>query len=152
MIIRKINKQDKEKWIKLVKEADRRDKTWAEQKFNSYVQSKKKRRLLVVEEKAKLIGFAGIKGEDIEEKVSKELTEESILITWIAFVPEFRNKGLGSKLLAECEKYALKWSKKVVWLGCRDEVIPFYEKNLYRKAGRFVNEKGKEENLMVKKF
>ncbi|MBS3082066.1 GNAT family N-acetyltransferase [Candidatus Pacearchaeota archaeon] len=152
MKIRELELNDKPNWIRLVKLADNRDYLWAKQKFDSYVLSKKKKRLVIVEENDNLIGFAGIKGEDIEENVKSELIKEYLLITWIAFIPEFRNKGLGSKLLTVCEKYAKKWKKKGIWLGCRDEVIPFYEKNKYKKIGMFINNGEKEENLIVKVF
>jgi len=152
MKIRELGSNEKLAWINLVKEGDRRGRIWAEQKFDSYILSKKKKRLLVVVENMKLIGFAGIKGEDLEENVSKELNEKYLLINWIAFVPEFRNKGLGSKLLSECEKYALEWDKKGIWLGCKNGVIPFYKKNGYKMSGNFINDKGKEENLMIKEI
>ena len=152
MKIRELKDKDKEHWIKLAELADNRNKDWAEQKFNSYVSSKKKKKLLVAEENGKLIGFTGLKGEDIEENVSATLNKDYALITWIAFIPECRNKGFGSILLKTCEKHAKKWNKKGIWLGCRSQVIPFYEKNGYKRQGNFINENGKEENLMVKEL
>lgn len=152
MKIREMIVKDKENWIKLAKEADNRDKEWAEQKFESYVTTKKKRKLIICENNNQLIGFMGIKGEDIGENVSSKLNNDYILITWIAILSSFRKTGIGSKLLKECEKYVKKWNKKGIWLGCRIKVIPFYERNGYKRNGTFVNEKGKEENLMVKEI
>lgn len=152
MKIREVKIGDRVNWIKLVKLADNRNEEWAKEKFNSFLASKKMKRLLVIEEKKKLIGFVGIKGEDLEENVSENLNKNYALINWIALIPEYRKKGFGSKILKECEKYSLKWKKKGIWLGCRDEVIPFYEKNKYKKQGTFINDKGKTENLMVKEL
>ncbi len=150
--IREIAASDKKEWIKLTKLSDNRNKEWAEQKFDNYLESKKKKRILVAEEDGKLIGFSGIKGEDLEENVSEMLNKNYVLVTWIAFIPEYRKKGLGSKILKECEKYAVRWEKRGIWLGCKDDVIPFYEKNGYKSKGTFINEKGKKENLMVKEI
>ena len=150
--IREIAISDKKEWIKLAELSDNRNKEWAEQKFDNYLESKKKKRLLVAEENGKLIGFSGIKGEDLEENVSEILNKDYALVTGIAFIPEYRKKNLGSKMLKECEKYALKWEKKGIWLGCKDNVIPFYEKKGYKSKGTFINEKGKKENLMVKEL
>ncbi len=105
-----------------------------------------------MEKKNLIIGFSGVKGEDLEENVSETLNKDYALITWIALIPEYRKKGFGSKILKECEKYALRWKKKGIWLGCKDEVISFYEKNGYKPKGIFINEKGKAENLMVKEL
>lgn len=150
--IREIAISDKKKWIKLAELSDNRNGEWAEQKFDNYLESKKKKRLLVAEESGRLIGFSGIKGEDLEENVLETLNKNYALITWIAFIPEYRKKGLGSKMLKECEKYALKWEKKSIWLGCKDDLISFYEKNGYKTKGTFINDKGKKENLMVKEL
>lgn len=108
--------------------------------------------MIILENNDELIGFVGIKGEDIEEKVPITFNNDYALITWIAILPNYRKDGLGSKLLEECEKYAKKWKKKGIWTGCRDKVISFYVKNGYRKSGTFINENGIEENLMVKEL
>ncbi|MBS3144068.1 GNAT family N-acetyltransferase [Candidatus Woesearchaeota archaeon] len=152
MKIREIKKEDRQKWIKLVQLTDNRNKEWAEQKLDSYLDSKKKKRLLIVEENGKLIGFVGIKGEDVEENVSEILNKEYVLITWIALIPKYRKKGLGSQILKECEKYARKWEKKGIWLGCKEKVIHFYEKNGYHKEGTFINDDGREEYLMLREI
>lgn len=152
MKIRPLKLKDKENWIKLAKDADNRNSEWAIQKFKSYVATKKRKKIIVYENNNKLIGFIGLKGEDIKENVPKTFNEDYVLITWIAVLPDFRKLGLGSKLLAKCERYARKLGKRGIWLGCRDKVIPFYQKNGYKQKGTFINEKGKEENLMVKEL
>lgn len=152
MKIREITFADKDNWIKLVELSDNRDKEWAEQKFESYINSKDKKRLLVVEENGNLVGFSGIKGENLGENVSVALNNDYALITWVALIPEYRKKGIGSKILRECDKYAVKWNKKGIWTGCRDKVIPFYEKSGFIKSGTFINDKGQIENLMVKEI
>lgn len=149
MIIRELKSEDIDKWIELANDADNRNEKWARDKFDRYLNSQNKKRLLIVEEKGRLIGFAGVKAENLGENVSPELNEKYLVITWIAFIPEFRNKGLGSKLLNVCKKYAKKWKMKGIWTGCRDKVMPFYEKNGFKKKGTFVNEHNKKENLMV---
>lgn len=150
MKIRELKNQDKKDFINLVKEADNRDAEWGEQKFKNYVSNKKKKIILVCEENNRLIGFVGLKAQDIGENVESDLNDNYVLITWIVLIPEARGKGIGSELLLECEKYSKKWHKKGIWLGCRDKVIPFYEKNGYKKAGTFINDRGKQENLMLK--
>src|SRR3989344_5548794 len=135
MKIREIKKEDRQKWIKLVQLTDNRNKEWAEQKLDSYLDSKKKKRLLIV-----------------EENVSEILNKEYVLITWIALIPKYRKKGLGSQILKECEKYARKWEKKGIWLGCKEKVIHFYEKNGYHKEGTFINDDGREEYLMLREI
>lgn len=152
MRFRELVENDKEQWIKLAQLANNRDKRWAEQKFKSYVKVKKKKKILVVEEKSRLIGFVGIKGQDIEEKVEDALNKDYLLITWIAIIRDRRKKGLGSRILKECERYALTWKKKGIGLGCNNKIIPFYEKNGYKKVGRFINDAGREENLMIKEM
>ena len=152
MKIRLLKLRDKENWIKLAKDADNRNREWAVQKFESYVMTKKRKKLIVCEDNKQLVGFCGLKGVDMDENVSLELNNYYALITWIAILPSFRKAGFGSLLLNECEKYARKWKKKGIWLGCRITIIPFYERNGYEHKGTFINEKGKEENLMVKEL
>ena len=108
--------------------------------------------MIFVQNKSVLIGFAAIKGEELGENVSSELNEDYLLLVWIAVLPEYRNKKIGSQLLKECEKYVKKCKKKGIWTGCRTKVIPFYERNGYKHEGTFVNEKGNEENLMRKEM
>lgn len=152
MKIRILEERDEEDFVKLVKLADNRTSKWAKEKFKRYVGTKKKKLFLIIEEGGKLVGYAGLKGEDIDENVLSELNEEYALLTWIALLPEYRAKGLGSKLLRGCAKYSKKWKKKGLWTGCRDKVIPFYEKNGFSKKGKFVADSGNEENLMIKIF
>src|SRR3989344_6815526 len=87
--IREIVISDKKKWIKLAELSDNRNREWAEHKFDNYLESKKKKRILVAEESGKLIGFSGIKGEDLEENVLETLNKNYALVTWIAFIPEY---------------------------------------------------------------
>jgi GNAT superfamily N-acetyltransferase len=152
MKIREASISDKEKFIELAAKADKRDSVWAEQKFDSFVLTKKKRKLIFAEDNGKLIGFAAIKGEELGENVSEELNMVYLLLNWIAVLPEYRSKKIGSKLLLKCEKYVKKWNKKGIWTGCRTKVIPFYERNGYKHEGTFINNNGKEENLMRKKM
>lgn len=152
MKIRELKEKDKEEWMRLVKRSDNRNRVWEEKKIKSYTSKKKKKVLFVLEENNKLVGFVGLKGEDIEENVPAIFNKDYALITWIALIPNFRQRGMGSKLLRHCEKYIKKWKKKGIWLGCRDKVISFYIKSGYKKYGTFINEKGNEENLMVKEL
>lgn len=152
MNIRKLRPEEKEPFVELVKDADNRNRQWAEAKFESYVYTRKKKCILVCEDGGKFIGFAGVKGEDIEENVSEEFNTEFALLTWVAVLPSYRKKGFGSLLVRECEKCSQSWGKRGVWLGCRDDALGFYEKNGYKQEGKFINEKGNEENLMVKKL
>ena len=152
MKIRKIKEGDRKAFIEMVRSADNRDKKWAEQKFDNFILSKKKKSMLVAVNNNELIGFAGIKGEDIDEVVPSELNKNYAKINWIAVLPKYRDDKIGSKLLKESENYAKKWKKRGIWLGCKDDVLEFYEKNNYHKRGTYMNDDGNEENIMLKEL
>ncbi|MDP3027514.1 MAG: GNAT family N-acetyltransferase, partial [Nanoarchaeota archaeon] len=64
--------------------------------------------------------------------------KEYASVCWIAVLQEFRMKKIGSRLLKEAERYAKKFGKKGVWLGCREGVIVFYKKNGYKNNGDYL--------------
>ncbi|PIN88468.1 hypothetical protein COU61_04810 [Candidatus Pacearchaeota archaeon CG10_big_fil_rev_8_21_14_0_10_35_13] len=151
MKIRELIKEDRAEWIELVRKADNRDKEWADEKFSRYVGSKKMKKMFVMEDKGKLVGFMAIKGEDNEENVREELNDDFILVCWIALLPEYRGRGIGSKLLKHAVRYLKKWDKKGIFLGCSDNRTNFYVRNGYSHEGKFLNGWGDKENLMIMK-
>ncbi len=149
MRIRELKEKDIPQWIELVNKADNRDKKWAIQRFRRYVGSKKMKKIFVIEKDNELIGFMGIKGQDNEENVNEDLNKNYLLVCWIALLPQYRRRGIGSKLLKYSKKFVKKWKKKGIFLGCNDKKIMFYEKNKFIKTGKFINGKGIKENLMI---
>jgi GNAT superfamily N-acetyltransferase len=138
MKIRKAKKEDAEELIKVIQIADGRTEEIARRKVDKY-NKKKDGFFLVAVEDEKIIGYA------LFDKYDKELSakqyvniDEYDAICWIAVLPEFRMKYIGSELLKEAEKYCRKFKKKGIWLGCREKVLVFYEKNGYLNKGNYL--------------
>jgi ribosomal protein S18 acetylase RimI-like enzyme len=140
MKIRKAKPEDKQQFIKLAKKADQRPEYWSEKRFTKLIKEKDSL-FLFAEENGKLIGYVGIKKKDYEESFKKINFEEFAGVAWIAVLPEYREKHVGSKLLKESEKYAKKWKKKGIWLDCRASVLGFYKKHNYKIKGYIMKEK-----------
>jgi ribosomal-protein-alanine N-acetyltransferase len=154
MKIRKIVKKDFDKFVELMVEADNRPKDWAKEKTAEFI-GKKNKLILVAEEKGKLIGYVGLKERDEDERIKKVDFDKYASVTWIAVLPEFRGKSIGSKLLKSCEKYAKKWGKKGIWLDCRKEVLKFYKRNEYKVVSSFIKEvktKKRKQYVLLKKI
>ena len=153
MKIRKATAKDFDEVVNLMMKADLRTKEWAEDRARRFIQDKKKiRYLLVAEDSNKLIGYVGIKKEEEDNKASEFINiKKYILITWIAVLPEWRSKKIGSKLLIAAEKYVKKFNKKDIFLDCRKNVLPFYFRNDYKIAGKYID-KGKMRYVLVKKI
>lgn len=56
-------------------------------------------------------------------------------IRFMSVDSNFRNRGVGSHLLAELEKIAKTKNIEICWLYARDEALPFYLKNNYQIKG-----------------
>jgi ribosomal protein S18 acetylase RimI-like enzyme len=139
MKIRKAIKEDRKQFIILAKKADQRPKYWSERRFTKFIREKGNL-FLFAEEKDKLIGYVGIKRKEEEEGFTKINFDNLACIAWIAVLPGFREKRIGSHLLKESEKYAKKWKKEGIWLDCRYKVLDFYIKNNYHVKGCIIKE------------
>lgn len=140
MKIRKIEEGDKDKLIELMQRADNRSREWAEERTRSYIDNKKKL-ILITEDKGNLIGFIGLKKyEDNPARDFIDLTKFA-WITWIAVLPEFRDRDIGSELLKFAEKYVEIYNKLGLVLDCRKKVINFYIKNGYSIVRNYVDNK-----------
>ena|SRR3989344_3080166 len=139
--IRKANSLDIGKLVQLMQKADNRGLQWAEERAKRYVLKNKDKMILVAEDNENLIGFVGLKKyEDNPAKEFEDLTQFA-WITWIAVLPEYRNKKIGSELLKSAEKYVVDYNKKGLILDCRQKVITFYTKNGYNLTGNYIDEK-----------
>ncbi len=140
MKIRKATKKDVKKFQELAKKADRYPSYWSKSRFPNFIKNKEQL-ILLAEEGKKLIGFSGVMKKYPDKRVSKRIdTDKSAYIAWIAVLPEYRKKQVGSKLLNESEKIAKKLGQKRIWLACKKDVIKFYKKNKYNLKGYFMKE------------
>jgi ribosomal protein S18 acetylase RimI-like enzyme len=97
--------------------------------------------ILLAQKKEKLIGFIGLMTKYNNKKVSKKININNLAyIAWIAVLPEFRNKKIGSKLLKKAEQIAKKWGKNGIWLSCKKDIIEFYKNNNYKLKGYFIKQ------------
>jgi len=136
MKIRKTVVEDKEKLIHLMIKADNRSKEWAEERINSYA-NKNGKLILVAEKDSDLIGFIGIKKyEDNEARKFADL-DNFIWVTWLAVLPEYRKKKIGSKLLKAVDEYVNIFNKLGIILDCREKVLDFYTKAGYKIVGEY---------------
>jgi ribosomal protein S18 acetylase RimI-like enzyme len=137
MKIRKANLNDVDKLIELMQKADNRTREWAKNRVNSFISNKKKL-ILVAEDDGRLVGFVGIKKyEDNEARKFADLNK-FIWVVWIAVLPEYRKKKIGSELLKSVDEYARAFDKSEVILDCREKVINFYKINGYDIIGNYV--------------
>ena len=138
MKIRKATEKDRNKLINLMQKASAREKEWSMKRAESYT-NRSDKLILIAEEKSKLIGYVGIKKYE-DNKARKFVNLNSFMwVTWIAVLPEFRNKNVGSKLLKASEKYVSQFNRKGIVLDCRKNLVGFYEKNSYSIKGRYLD-------------
>lgn len=151
MKIRQAELRDHDNLVKLMQDADNRSKNWAETRASRYL-LRKRRAIIVAENDKGLIGFVGIKDEDEDSRVSTFLDfSKNAHVPWIALLPKFRGKGIGSRLIAECEKYALEFGKEGIWTDCRQRVVDFYLDNGYAIAGIYKDQR-KDRYVMLKRI
>lgn len=150
MKIRKAKKEDISQLIELMQNADNRTREWAEERIRRYIENKNKM-ILIAEEDGNLIGFAGLK--KYEDNSARDFTDldKFAWITWIAVLPSYRNKKVGSELLKSAKKYANDYNKTGLILDCREKVIDFYKKNGFNIVGNYIN-KEIPRYVMVKEF
>ncbi|HPD81781.1 MAG TPA: GNAT family N-acetyltransferase [Candidatus Pacearchaeota archaeon] len=152
MKIVKAKEEDIQNLIELMIDADNRNKEWAEDRANKFVLNKNQDKLiLLARENNKLIGYLGIK--KYEDNPAKKFTklDNYAWITWIAILPKYRGKGIGSILLNSADKYIKKFDKKGVLLDCKEKLISFYNKNGYIMLGKY-EDKGALRYVMEKKL
>lgn len=138
--------------INIMMKADNRDKEWSENRTKKFIINKNKDKLiLIAKDKDKLIGYLGIK--KYEDNPAREFVNINnyIWITWIAILPEYRNKGVGSILLNSVGKYIKKFKKIGILLDCREKVISFYNRNEYSTVGKY-QDKGALRYVMAKQL
>lgn len=74
-------------------------------------------------------------------------------ITWLGVIPEFRRKGVGTKILKEYESYVDKKSAHLIELYTFPKVQGFYERHGYHKIGvRPEGYYGRKNIIMDKKL
>lgn len=120
--------------------ATSKSREWAKHRAEKYIFNKNKDRLiLVAKDKNDLVGYNGIlKYDDNPARKFVNLNEYS-WISWIALLPEYRKKGLGSILLKTAEQHSKDFNKKGILLDCRKKVLPFYIKNEYSLLGEYID-------------
>jgi len=149
MKIRKATIKDSKKFTELAKRADRYPAYWSKSRFPNFIKNPEQM-ILLIGDKGKLIGFVGLMKKYLDKRVIKKLNLEKLsYIAWIAVLPDYRNKKIGSRLLKVCEKYTGSWKKKGIWLTCKKDVVPFYEKSKYKVKGYFIKKIG---NKKFRKF
>lgn len=56
-------------------------------------------------------------------------------ILGLAVAPSFQNKGIATALLVHFENEAREKNRETITLTCKEDLIPFYEKNGYQNYG-----------------
>ena len=142
MEIRKANKGDIKELIELMQKADNRTREWTEERTKRFVlKNKSKIIILCAEDGENLIEFIGLK--EYEDNSAREFTDltKFAWITWMAVLPEYRNKQIGTDLLKSAEEYVNNYNKQGLILDCREKVINFYKKNGYDIIGSYIDNK-----------
>jgi len=108
--------------------------------------------ILVIEDQTELIGYVGISKYD-ENKKARDYVDTSkfACLMWVGVEPDYRNRGLGSRLLIASEALAINWKKKGLWLECGEKRLLFYQGNGYQEMGHY-DKLGKTKYVMAKEF
>lgn len=139
MIIRKAREEDIDNLAELMQKADNRSKEWAEEKARRFVSGTKVKSIMIAEEDEQLVGYAGLKA--YEDNQARDFVDINNLawVTWIAVLPEYRGRKVGSQLLSSAHDFARLHGKSGIVLDCRAKVIPFYLKNGFSVAGEYMH-------------
>lgn len=143
MKIKKATNKDIPALIKLMISANKVSEEKAKDRCLRYISKDKNKLILVLHDDNKIIGYVGLKKDDLDKRVKKIDLAKYCHITWIGVNKESRHLGIGSRLLNASEKIAKVWKKEGIWLGCRKRLIPFYKANDYK-----IIEKFKENNRL----
>ena len=81
-----------------------------------------------------------------------ELDEESVMIGRVVVLPEYRNQGLGTKVVRECETWGAELGFKKAVLESRDNKVDFYRKQGYAVCGESFVEGDTFRCLRMEKF
>lgn len=136
--IRKLKENEIEELAEVMNKADNRTLEWARDRINTFDGIRKV--LLVAEIRGKIVGYVGLKIKEKEDRASEFINLNNLAcLLWIAVLPEYHGKGIGSRLIKACNKYAKKWNKSGIWLDCYESKIPFYEKAGYVIKGKYLD-------------
>lgn len=129
-----------------------KDIMWAKHRAEKYLSDENKDRLiLIAKENNNLVGYVGILEHDDNPARDFANLNDYSWISWIAVLPKYRKKGLGSFLLKIAEQYSRDFNKKGILLDCREKVLPFYTKNGYSVLGDYIDA-GDSRYVMEKKL
>ena len=64
-----------------------------------------------------------------------QFESESVMIGRVVVLPEYRHQGIGTKVILECEQWALELGYQKAVLESRDNKITFYQKIGYKECG-----------------
>lgn len=108
--------------------------------------------IVAKDEKNNVLGF--VCGPAVNERfVTDEMYEDTSnnlatgghqMILTIAVSPDFQGQRVGSRLLAQFERDALKLNRTSIALTCLENRIPFYEKNGFLNRGQSDSTHGNE--------
>ena len=84
-----------------------------------------------LEQEKKHVHIAGFLGKELCATAALVPDESALQMQRVAVKPQFHHMGIGSHLLAFCEKYARKYNFKSIYCHARDTAVPFYLKNTY---------------------
>jgi ribosomal protein S18 acetylase RimI-like enzyme len=142
----------KERLIEAIIRADDRSEQEAKEKVEGFL-GKKNKMFLVAFLRKKIVGYVSLKKEDRDVCAERFVNTKNLShVSWIAVLPEFRNTGIGTKLLKIAEKNAKTFGKSGIWLDCRKNILPFYIHNGYSVSGSYIDEQRKRSFVMFKKF
>ena len=60
---------------------------------------------------------------------------KSVMIGRVVVLPEYRHQGIGTRVIRECEQWALELGYQKAVLESRDNKIPFYQQMGYAECG-----------------
>ena len=79
------------------------------------------------------------------------IDQERAMIGRVVVLPEYRNKGLGSLVMAETEKWAKELGHKITVVESRDNKVEFYEKLGYVKRDEAIINHGTFDCITMEK-
>ena len=151
MKIQVLKSVDVKRALKCMKKADDRFDSYDNRRIARYIK-KPNHLILMASIKGKFVGYCGLMMEDDDIKIERLVDINKFLaVSWIGVLPEYKEMGIGSKLLKASEKYTKRFKTKGIWLDCRKDKVPFYEKNGYKKVGYFMK-KGQRQYVMLKRL
>jgi predicted GNAT family N-acyltransferase len=129
MKIRKATKKDINKLVTLDKIANKEIKWWCPMTASEFSKLIKKSMVYVVEDKGDLIAY-----------LNGDIREKQLVMDNVYIKKEFRNKGLGKKLI---KIFISEWKSKfkAVRIDCPERLRKFYEKLGFRVTGLIMKRK-----------